>query len=53
MVETLYRGLADNSVGGVIDTVHRVDLVILDELGFAPLDATRTYLLACVAKKFV
>jgi DNA replication protein DnaC len=31
LVETLYRGLADNSVGRVIDTALRVDLVILDE----------------------
>ena len=45
LVETLYRGLADNSVGRVIDTVLRVDLVILDELGFAPLDATGSQLL--------
>src|SRR6266540_251515 len=35
LVETLYRGLADNSVGRVIDNLLRVDLVILDELGFA------------------
>ena len=39
LVETLYRGLADNSVGKVIDGLLRADLVILDELGFAPLDA--------------
>ena len=44
LVETLYRGLADNSVGRVIDAVLRVDLVILDELGFAPLDATGSQL---------
>ncbi len=44
LVETLYRGLADNSVGRLIDTVLRVDLVILDELGFAPLDATGSQL---------
>ena len=30
LVETLYRGLADNSVGKVIDTLLRNDLVILD-----------------------
>jgi DNA replication protein DnaC len=40
LVETLYRGLADNSVGRVIDTVLRADFVILDEVGFAPLDDT-------------
>ena len=45
LVETLYRGLADNSVGRVIDTLLRNDLVILDELGFAPLDDTGAQLL--------
>jgi DNA replication protein DnaC len=30
LVETLYRGLADNSVGRVIDNVLRADLVIID-----------------------
>ena len=34
------RTLADNSVGRVIDNLLRVDLVIFDELGFAPLDPT-------------
>ncbi len=38
LVETLYRGLADNSVGRVIDTILRADLIIIDEIGFAPLD---------------
>ncbi len=37
LVETLYRGLADNSVGRVIDNLLRADLVLLDEFGFAPL----------------
>ena len=32
LVETLYRGLADNSVGKIIESLLRVDLVILDEL---------------------
>lgn len=45
LVETLYRGLADNSVGRVIDGLLRFDLVIVDELGFAPLDAHGTQLL--------
>jgi len=45
LVETLYRGLADNSVGRVIDNLLRADLVLLDELGFAPLDATGGQLL--------
>jgi len=45
LVDTLYRGLADNSVGRVIDTVLRADLVIVDEVGFAPLDDTGAQLL--------
>ena len=38
LVETLYRGIADNSVGRVIDNILRADLVLIDEIGFAPLD---------------
>lgn len=45
LVETLYRGLADNSVGRVIESVLRAEFVILDELGFAPLDPTGAQLL--------
>ena len=45
LVETLYRGLADNTVGKTIDTLLRQDLIILDEVGFAPLDDTGTQLL--------
>jgi len=45
LVETLYRGLADNSVGRVIETLLRNDLVLVDELGFAPLDDTGAQLL--------
>jgi DNA replication protein DnaC len=45
LVETLYRGLADNSVGRAIDTLLRADLVIVDELGFAPLDDAGAQLL--------
>ena len=45
LVDTLYRGLADNSVGRVIETLLRADLVIIDELGFAPLDDTSAQLL--------
>jgi DNA replication protein DnaC len=37
--------LADNSVGRVIDSLLRVDLIICDEIGFAPLDPTGTQLL--------
>ena len=33
LVETLYRGLADNSVGKLIDTLLRNDLVLVDEFG--------------------
>ena len=45
LVETLYRGLADNSVGKVIENLLRNELVIVDELGFAPLDDTGAQLL--------
>lgn len=45
LVETLYRGLADNSVGRVIDQLLRADLIVLDEMGFAPLDETGCQLL--------
>ncbi len=38
LVETLYRGLADNSVGRQIEMILRADLVLIDEIGFAPLD---------------
>jgi DNA replication protein DnaC len=45
LVETLYRGLADNSVAKIIDSLLRAELVIIDELGFAPLDLAGTQLL--------
>ncbi|MCC6498560.1 MAG: ATP-binding protein [Propionibacteriaceae bacterium] len=45
LVEVLFRGLADNSVGKVIDTLLRNDLIICDEVGFAPLDDTGAQLL--------
>jgi DNA replication protein DnaC len=45
LVETLYRGMADNSVGRVIENLLRADLVIVDEVGFAPLDDTGAQLL--------
>jgi DNA replication protein DnaC len=44
LVETLYRGMADNSVGKVIEQLLRFDLVIVDEVGFAPLDEIGTQL---------
>ena len=45
LADTLYRGLADNSVGKVIDTLLRNDLLLVDEVGFAPLDDTGAQLL--------
>jgi DNA replication protein DnaC len=45
LIETLYRALADNSVGRVIDTLLRNDLILIDEVGFAPLDDTGAQLL--------
>ena len=45
LVDNLYRGLADNSVARIIDGLLRHDLVIVDELGFAPLDLAGTQLL--------
>jgi DNA replication protein DnaC len=45
LAETLYRGLADNSVGRIIDTLLRNDLLLVDEVGFAPLDDTGAQLL--------
>jgi DNA replication protein DnaC len=45
LVETLYRALADNSVGKTIENLLRNDLLLVDEVGFAPLDATGTQLL--------
>ena len=40
LVETLYRGLADNSVGRVLEGILRADLILIDEIGFAPMDNT-------------
>jgi DNA replication protein DnaC len=45
LVDTLYRGLADNSVGKLIDSLLRNDLILVDEVGFAPLDDTAAQLL--------
>ena len=45
LTETLYRGLADNSVGRIIGTLLRNDLILIDEVGFAPLDDTGAQLL--------
>lgn len=46
LVESLYRGLADNSVGKVIEAVLRADAVIIDEVGFAALDDAGSQLLS-------
>jgi len=40
LVETLYRGYADNSGGRLIEQVTKADLILIDEIGFAPLDDT-------------
>ncbi len=45
LVERLFAGLADNTVGRVIDTLLRHAFIVIDELGFAPLDPTGTQLL--------
>jgi DNA replication protein DnaC len=45
LVETLYRALADNSVGRVIENLLRNELVLVDELGFAPLNDSGAQLL--------
>ncbi len=45
LAETLYRGMADNSVGRVIENLLRNDLILIDEVGFAPLDDTGAQLL--------
>jgi hypothetical protein len=48
LVETLYQGLANNSIGRVIDRLLRKNWVLVDEIGFAPLGPTGTQLLSCV-----
>ena len=45
LIEQLYRGLADNTVSRVIDGLLRNDAILIDEVGFAPLDETGTQLL--------
>ena len=40
LVETLYRGLADNSVGRVLEGILKADVILIDEIGFAPMDHT-------------
>jgi DNA replication protein DnaC len=45
LIEQLYRGLADNTVGRIITGLLRNDVILIDEVGFAPLDETGTRLL--------
>ena len=45
LADAPYRGLADNSVGQVIEGLLRNDLLLVDEVGFAPLDDTGAQLL--------
>lgn len=45
LVDALYRALADNSVGKVIDTLLRHDLILIDDVGFSPLGDTGSQLL--------
>jgi DNA replication protein DnaC len=45
LVEHLFGGRADASVGRMIEQLLRADLLIVDELGFEPLDATGCQLL--------
>lgn len=45
LVETLWRALADNTVGKTIEQICRHDLIVIDEVGFAPLDHTGGQLL--------
>ena len=45
LVETLYRGLADYTVGKTIEALLLNDVVLVDEIGFAPLDDTGAQLL--------
>ncbi len=40
LIEHLYRAVADNTVGRAIETVCRNELIVIDEIGFAPLDHT-------------
>ncbi|MGH2885223.1 MAG: IS21-like element helper ATPase IstB [Solirubrobacteraceae bacterium] len=38
LIEALYRGLADNTVGKLIERLLRNDFVVIDDLGFTALD---------------
>lgn len=45
LVETLWRAQADNTVGKTIEAICRNDLIICDEIGFAPLEPVLSQLL--------
>jgi DNA replication protein DnaC len=45
LIEHLWRAVADNTVGRAIEAVCRHELIIIDEIGFAPLDHTGCQLL--------
>jgi hypothetical protein len=45
LIEQLWRAVADNTVGRSIEQICRHDLIIIDEIGFAPLDHTGCQLL--------
>jgi DNA replication protein DnaC len=45
LIEHLWRAVADNTVGRAIEAVCRNDLIVIDEIGFAPLDHTGCQLL--------
>ena len=38
LIEALYRGLADNTVGRLIERLLRHDFIVIDDLGFTALD---------------
>ena len=40
LIEQLWRAVADNTVGRAIEQICRHELIIIDEIGFAPLDHT-------------
>ena len=45
LIEHLWRAAADNTVGRAIEQICRNELIIIDEIGFAPLDHTGCQLL--------
>ncbi len=45
IIEHLWKATADNTIGKTIEQICRNDLIIIDEIGFAPLDHTGCQLL--------